>query len=109
MATDNSADDVFKLIRPRYSRGCCSTRGPRTGSSALYATLAAYHTTYKDKALWKAIQAAKKNPKTTKLGTKSETELLIIAEKQPIDVVKLMNVRENSSANWKLWKSHMQD
>ncbi|EGZ15107.1 hypothetical protein PHYSODRAFT_249154 [Phytophthora sojae] len=64
-------------------------------------------TTHKDQDLWRAVQAAKKSPKTREFGTKLETEVLkqfIFAEKQPMHVAKLMNVKEKTDANWKLWK-----
>ncbi|KAE9319229.1 hypothetical protein PR003_g18018 [Phytophthora rubi] len=69
-------------------------------------------TTYKDQDLWKAIEAAKTNTKTKETANKLETEVLkqfIFAKKQPIDVAKVMNVKEKTDANWKLWKTYMKD
>uniref|UniRef100_H3H3I3 RxLR effector PexRD54 WY domain-containing protein n=1 Tax=Phytophthora ramorum TaxID=164328 RepID=H3H3I3_PHYRM len=69
-------------------------------------------TTYKDEELVKAITAAQKNPKTKDLANKFETEVLkqfIFAEKQPIDVAKLLHVKSKTDANWKLWTKYAQD
>ncbi|POM61848.1 Secreted RxLR effector peptide protein [Phytophthora palmivora] len=67
---------------------------------------------YEDEALVKLINTAKENPNTKTLADKLETEMLtqfIYAEKQPIDVAKLLNVKKKTDPNWKLWKKYMQD
>ncbi|KAE9277281.1 hypothetical protein PF008_g28892 [Phytophthora fragariae] len=59
-------------------------------------------TTYKDDDLWRMIQAAKKNPKTKKMGDKLETEILkqfVFAEKKPSEMAKLLQVSEKTDAN----------
>nr|KAH7495965.1 RxLR effector protein PSR2 [Phytophthora ramorum]KAH7496246.1 RxLR effector protein PSR2 [Phytophthora ramorum] len=69
-------------------------------------------TIYKDEDLVKAITTAQKNPKTKDLANKFETEVLkqfIFAEKQPIDVAKLLHVKEKTDANWKRWKKYVED
>ncbi|POM75861.1 Avirulence protein (Avh) [Phytophthora palmivora] len=67
---------------------------------------------YDDEALLNMINVARENPSTKTLANKLETEMLtqfLYAEKQPMDVAKLLNVREKSDPNWKLWKKYMQD
>ncbi|KAH7464961.1 RxLR effector protein PSR2 [Phytophthora ramorum] len=69
-------------------------------------------TTYKDEELVKVVEMAQMNPNTKDFANKFETEVLkqfIFAEKQPINVAKLLHVNEKTDANWKLWKKYMQD
>ncbi|KAJ8517776.1 hypothetical protein ON010_g18281 [Phytophthora cinnamomi] len=56
-------------------------------------------TTYNDQDLWRLIEAAKNNPETKEIGCAETPKQFIIAEKQPIDVAKLMNVKEKTNAN----------